>query len=76
MLVANPSMTETVYRLLQQIEPENLVGEGRVYGGGLHKIEPAELARVSASHFLKSLNLKRRPRCIQRTLSFRGIRVP
>jgi hypothetical protein len=29
-----------------------LRGEGRVYGGGLNKIEPSELARISASAFV------------------------
>jgi hypothetical protein len=31
---------------------DKLLGEGRVYGGGLNKIEPKELARISAKPLL------------------------
>ena len=34
--------------MLNRIDPEQLLGEGRVYGGGLHKLEPRELANVDA----------------------------
>jgi hypothetical protein len=45
-LDADPSLLEKVWMQLNQIEPEVLLGEGRVYGGGLHKLEPKELSKV------------------------------
>lgn len=47
-----PAAVEEVFGLLNQIDSHSLRGEGRVYGGGLHKIEPKELACVSASIFV------------------------
>jgi adenine-specific DNA-methyltransferase len=44
-----PDLLEIVFRHLQSIELSDLLGEGRVYGGGLHKLEPNELARVPAT---------------------------
>jgi hypothetical protein len=32
--------------ILKRIEMSQLIDEGRTYGGGLHKIEPKELAKV------------------------------
>ena len=37
---------DAVWRHLDEIDPATLLREGRVYGGGLHKLEPAELAEV------------------------------
>jgi hypothetical protein len=44
-----------VHRLWQQLNNtplEVLLGEGRVYGGGLHKLEPKELSNVPAGPLL------------------------
>jgi hypothetical protein len=40
-----------VFELLGEVTGDELRGEGRAYGGGLHKIEPRELGRVLASKF-------------------------
>jgi hypothetical protein len=42
-LQERPGLDAEVWRALTSIPPASLRGEGRVYGGGLHKIEPKEL---------------------------------
>lgn len=44
---------EEIHRLLGRLTAHELRGEGRVYGGGLNKIEPAELGRISAASFVE-----------------------
>lgn len=51
MLRRHPKRAEVIHALLGQVTGHELRGEGRVYGGGLNKIEPSELARVSAAAF-------------------------
>ena len=46
--VASPQLKRQVWKLLNSIGAEQMLGEGRVYGGGLHKLEPRELGRVPA----------------------------
>src|SRR5205823_13643351 len=52
MLRDHPARAPAVHELLSQVPGHELRGEGRVYGGGLHKIEPSELGRVSAASFV------------------------
>jgi len=40
---------EALWKTLSLIEMALMTREGRVYGGGLHKVEPRELSRVPAS---------------------------
>lgn len=47
-LQTNPDLHSTVFEFLQSITPDMFLGESRVYGGGLYKLEPKELARLSA----------------------------
>jgi hypothetical protein len=53
MLRRHPDRAEAVHALLGQVSGHELRGEGRVYGGGLNKIEPRELARISATSFVE-----------------------
>ncbi len=53
MLHRHPDRAEAVHALLGQVTGHELRGEGRVYGGGLNKIEPSELARISAASFVE-----------------------
>jgi predicted RNA methylase len=55
-----------VFKALQQIAPAQFLSQGRVYGGGLHKVEPKELAKIPARLVLDAigvpLNLQRQNR--------------
>ncbi len=46
-LAADAHLLRRVWHLLNQITPSSLLSKGRVYGGGLYKLEPKELANVS-----------------------------
>ena len=52
MLAAFPDRAAWIHEWLSQVTGDELRGEGRVYGGGLKKIEPKELARISAKQLL------------------------
>jgi len=40
------NLIRMVWNALNHLAPERVLGEGRVYGGGLHKLEPKELGNV------------------------------
>jgi len=45
------TLIRRVWRILNSISTDQLLSEGRVYGGGLFKLEPKELANVDAAAF-------------------------
>jgi hypothetical protein len=45
-LQTHPEMLQTVWNVMNQIDPQHFIDEGRVYGGGLRKVEPTELMSV------------------------------
>ncbi len=49
----NPKLKRRVWEYLNQICPQAMLGEGRVYGGGLHKLEPKELGNVPAEGLIE-----------------------
>ena len=55
MLADAPDVTGAVWRGLSSISAEMLTEQGRIYGGALHKLEPKELANVSAGPLSKAL---------------------
>ncbi len=61
----NPDLLRDVWRSLNEINPNTLMGNGRVYGGGLHKIEPSELGNAPVDAIVETLS---EPRVEQLTL--------
>jgi hypothetical protein len=48
-------LVERIWQALKKIPTESLVGEGRIYGGGLHKLEPKELSSANVEFLLTEL---------------------
>jgi hypothetical protein len=59
-LVAQPEIQARVFEALKRIKPSELVSGGRVYGGGLHKVEPKEPAQIPAHVVLESTDARLR----------------
>jgi hypothetical protein len=55
MVAQNPNLIRQIWQILNKMPVELLLGEGRVYGGGLHKLEPKELGNVDAAMILRIL---------------------
>lgn len=60
-LRADPGLKTRVWEVLNKVCPQSMLGEGRVYGGGLHKLEPRELGNVSAQEIADLLPEHSRP---------------
>jgi hypothetical protein len=56
-----PGLMRRAWEILNRITPERLLGEGRVYGGGLHKLEPKELANVPVPEIAALVPTEHRP---------------
>jgi len=57
-LDADPNLIVRLWETLNDIAPRRLLSEGRVYGGGLHKLEPRELANVEIPELADLLDRK------------------
>lgn len=61
LLEEHPEQASHVFTFLQQIGPGQFIAEGRVYGGGLHKVEPSELSKLPARFLCQCINLQVSP---------------
>lgn len=52
----NPDLNEQLLEALNQITGKAMLDEGRVYGGGMHKMEPKELMNVPATEIQALFN--------------------
>ena len=55
LLKRRPRLHEKVFAALQSLDTATIIGNGRVYGGGLFKMEPKELAAIPAQFILDGL---------------------
>ena len=51
----DPRLYRAVFLALQQTDTAAFIREGRVYGGGLYKMEPKELGRLSAEPVVEAM---------------------
>jgi predicted RNA methylase len=58
-LEREPRLAKRIWEFLNSITPDSLLGEGRVYGGGLHKLEPRELGNVAADDIAELARIPR-----------------
>lgn len=57
----HPEALRPLWQALNAIGKETLLGNGRVYGGGMHKLEPKELANVPADEPAAIVGLSKKP---------------
>jgi adenine-specific DNA-methyltransferase len=59
LLTSDSSLHAAVFAALQELDTEEIIGGGRVYGGALYKLEPKELANIPARFLVERLGLAR-----------------
>ena len=57
LLSAHPELVKSIWNALNLISSQSLIHEGRVYGDGLHKLEPKELANAPADALLEVIKV-------------------
>lgn len=67
LLDSHPAAKLAVWNFLNDIPLESLVLGGRVYGGGLHKLEPKELAQIGADELAELI--KSHPKSARRMVA-------
>jgi hypothetical protein len=55
---SKPQMQRKVWMALNMISTTDILAQGRVYGGGLHKLEPSEVGRVPAEEVCKEFDIE------------------
>ncbi len=58
-IAERPALIRQIWQHLNDIRPADLLGESRVYGGGLHKLEPKELGYVPVEGLAELAGLQR-----------------
>ena len=56
-IMESAALKRLVWYFLNGISSKDMLNEGRVYGGGLHKLEPRELGRVPVAELAELLSL-------------------
>jgi adenine-specific DNA-methyltransferase len=54
-LRADAQLFPAVFQALRKIDTDAFIREGRVYGGGLYKMEPKELGRLAAEPVVEAM---------------------
>ena len=54
-IAGNPALLRRIWESLNNLRIDLILGEGRVYGGGLLKLEPRELGNVNATTIVDSV---------------------
>jgi hypothetical protein len=60
LLENDPTLLEAVWKALDDIPLNDMLREGRVYGGGLYKLEPSELGSVISYELIQLLSLSQK----------------